>query len=221
MTTKANEIELLQKKIIEVNPEMKNLFFIQIGSNDGKTLDPIHDYIKNYSWKGILIEPVPYLFEKLLETYQGFEGLLFENAAIYERDGLKKFYQLKENTDPESPIWYSLLGSFKKEILYKNIQWTPALNKYVYCDYVKCLTFTSILNKYQIEEIDLLHIDTEGYDYEIIKSIPFSRLKPKIILFEHIHLTKSNLKKCITLLSKNGYSIVNLDNDFDSLAFLS
>ena len=38
---------------------------------------------------------------------------------------------------------------------------------------VKCVSLDSLLVKYNINNIDLLIIDAEGYDYEIIKAIPF------------------------------------------------
>ncbi len=37
----------------------KDLHFIQIGANDGVTNDPIHDLVKSYHWKGVLVEPLP------------------------------------------------------------------------------------------------------------------------------------------------------------------
>src|SRR5688500_19325979 len=72
-----------------------DFFFVQIGSNDGKTGDPLYEYIKECKWKGILVEPVPYLFEKLKQTYRGFEGLLFENSAIDTKDGYRTFYRIE------------------------------------------------------------------------------------------------------------------------------
>lgn len=31
-----------------------SVHLIQVGANDGKINDPVHKYIMNYSWKGIL-----------------------------------------------------------------------------------------------------------------------------------------------------------------------
>ena len=60
----------INKIIINRYKQVPNdFFFIQVGSSDGITNDPIHDYIVKYKWKGILVEPVEYLFNRLLRTY--------------------------------------------------------------------------------------------------------------------------------------------------------
>jgi len=66
-------------------------------------------------------------------------------------------------------------------------------------------------------KIDLLHIDTEGFDYEIIKSIDFTKIKPKIILYEHNHLSNEDKKECMEFLKSKKYSI--LIKIFDTLAY--
>ena len=49
---------------------------------------------------------------------------------------------------------------------------------------VKCVKFSDFIKSKNIRSLDLLIIDTEGYDYEIIMSIDFEILKPNIIRFE-------------------------------------
>ncbi|MBK7697246.1 MAG: FkbM family methyltransferase [Saprospiraceae bacterium] len=39
--------------------------------------------------------------------------------------------------------------------------------------------------------IDLLHIDTEGYDWEILKQLRLAKYFPRPIIFEHKHLSPS------------------------------
>ncbi|HET6992529.1 MAG TPA: hypothetical protein VFJ43_14445, partial [Bacteroidia bacterium] len=56
--------------------------FVQIGSNDGKKNDPLHSYIRKNGWKGILVEPDPANFKKLVSYYSQVNGLIFENLGI-------------------------------------------------------------------------------------------------------------------------------------------
>ena len=42
-----------------------NFFFVQVGANDGVNHDPIFHHVRKYNWKGLLIEPIPDIFEKL------------------------------------------------------------------------------------------------------------------------------------------------------------
>jgi hypothetical protein len=72
------------------------------------------------------------------------------------------------------------------------------------------MSFDSLLKKYKPEKIDLLHTDTEGFDFELIKLIPFATLKPQMILYEHQHLTPEDAKACTSLLENNGYTLLVL-----------
>ncbi|MFZ2200003.1 MAG: FkbM family methyltransferase [Microgenomates group bacterium] len=205
-------------KIIERKAsKIKDFFFIQIGSNDGQTNDPIHKYIIKYGWRGILVEPVFSMFRKLKNTYLGVKGLIFENVAIDAKDGYRKFYRLRDNNEPDMPIWYNQLGSFVKEVVEKHRDLIHNFDKYFVSQDVVCLSFKTLLETHEVSKVDLLHIDTEGYDYEIIKLIPFEIVKPKMILYEHIHLKLVDASECLELLKTQGYKI--LQTDYDVLAY--
>ena len=45
------------------------------------------------------------------------------------------------------------------------------------------------MKKHNVNDISFILIDTEGYDYEIIKLIDFEKYKPSILIFEHKHLS--------------------------------
>jgi hypothetical protein len=76
------------------------LFFVQIGSNDGVSGDPLHAYIKRFGWQGVLVEPLLHLYRELMHAYAGIPGIRFENAAIAERSGARAFYYLRDTSDP-------------------------------------------------------------------------------------------------------------------------
>src|SRR5215475_11098250 len=58
---------------------------VQIGSNDGNTNDPLHKLlIDNPAWQALLIEPVPFLFEKLVANYPREDRFKFANVAVAE-----------------------------------------------------------------------------------------------------------------------------------------
>jgi FkbM family methyltransferase len=190
-----------------------DFYFVQIGSNDGKKGDPIHEFVKKYKWQGLLVEPVPSIFKRLQENYKGYQGLNFENVAIAQEEGLRSFYRLKENDNPSMPVWYDQLGSFNKEVIQKHRSQIPNLDKYLIEEEVRCIPFMALLKKHSVSRIDLLHIDAEGYDYEIIKMIDFTKVKPAAILYEHRHLSEEDKNECTELLKAHGYklSIVGAD----------
>jgi hypothetical protein len=52
---------------------------------------------------------------------------------------------------------------------------------------VKTTTIDEIIKDFDITEIDLLHTDTEGHDYNILMNYSFI-IKPRKVLFEHKHM---------------------------------
>ncbi len=196
-----------------------NFFFVQIGANDGLKADPMYLYVKKYNWSGILVEPVSYIFEKLKENYRDTKNLFFENIAIGDKNSYKDFYRLKQISHKNVPLWYDEIGSFLKENVTKHKDKFPELENYLITEKIKCLTLSSLFKKYNLKKIDLLQIDAEGYDYHIVKQIPFNKFKPVMIRYEDRHLSLEQKKYCKDLLFKNGYKVIDISGD--SFAYLN
>ena len=212
----------LPKEIEHINPILEKLseanvkvHFIQVGSNDGVTGDPIHYFVKHYQWYGVLIEPMPQLFEQLTKTYEfEKERLHFLNVAV--SSGNKKFktiYCISEKFRGQVPDWYYQLGSFVKEVILKhNI---PNIEKYLVEKQVPVLAIQHIKETYLASDpIDFLHIDAEGYDFEILKTLDFLRNKPSIILVEYVHLNIATQKQMLTMFKRSGYKTYRCHLDF-------
>lgn len=192
----------------------ENINFIQIGANDGTHNDPLYPFIKKGKWKGVLVEPIPYIFNKLLKTYIGFEQQLkFENSAIALENSKLKFYRLKENNSPLLPLWYDQIGSFNKEVVLKHRDFIPFFDELFIEDEVNGITFKNLLTKYPFERLNLIHIDAEGFDFEILKMIPFDQLSVDLILFEDRHLSGQDYQDALHLLEKNDYLNIKYEAD--------
>jgi len=198
-----------------LNKYLKNTKFtiLQIGSNDGSSNDPLFELIvKNYSWKVIFVEPVPYLFDKLIENYTIESRFIFENLAI--NDGKKtSFYyvdKIAKNELRNLPFWYDQLGSFNREHIVNQLN--GILEPYIVEISVPCMNLNQLLEKHKIVNLDLFHIDTEGYDYKILSQLNFTKFKPKFILFEHKHLNDLEKSASIYFL-KDFYYIFNFEGD--------
>jgi len=187
-------------------------FFIQIGSCDGVGGDPIRRHIIKRHWSGVLVEPVKYLFEKLIENYKNEKKLIFDNSAISEEKGVRNFYRLTQSND-SLPAWYDQLGSFSIDNVLKHKEYIPDIENRILVEQVPTITLAGLIEKYSITKIDLLHIDAEGYDYEILKQIKFIHIKPRMILFENAHLIPSDLKASEDFLRENGYFIIRIEED--------
>jgi FkbM family methyltransferase len=187
-----------------------NAFFIQVGSNDGAHSDPLRPVILNSNWRGILIEPVPYVFERLRANYGHIQRLKLENVAIAAQDGTLPFHHLRKAAADDAgklPGWYDQLGSFLPEVVLKHKEFIPDIEQRMVRTQVQAITFDTLCRRHGVQQVDLIHIDTEGYDYEIIKLIDWSRLRPKVLLFEHHHLAPVARAECETFLRGLGYDL--------------
>ena len=72
-------------------------------------------------------------------------------------------------------------------------------------------TLTQIIENspYKKRQIDLLSIDTEGSDFDVLKSLDFDEYKPKVIIIEsHLNNIDNILKSDIyNFLLKKNYSL--------------
>ena len=191
------------------------IFIVQVGSNDGISGDPLYDLIqKNKNWEALFLEPVPYLFEKLKKNYQNQSRFRFENVAI--NDGtIQTFYSVKDSVKtniPNLPKWFDQLGSFKRENITKHLN--GVLEPYIEETNIKGVTLPYILNANKIKSIDLLHIDAEGYDWVVLSQLDLKYFTPKIILFEHKHLSPEEKEQSLDFLKKYNYSVIKLGWDY-------
>lgn len=191
--------------------------FIQIGSNEGlMATDPLSSFILRDRWKGILIEPVPSIFEKLKTNYADRPHLYFENVAISDTRKMCDFYIVNESSDflkvnphlvnEVGGSWGSLVGSLDRNHIFKC---KPSLSdKEIKKIPVQCVTLQDIVDKYQLDHIDVIQIDAEGHDEIILSSIDFEKIQPKIIIFEHAHMPFDSYLRCINNLQSHGYSVI-------------
>ena len=195
----------------------KSVFFIQIGSNDGLQGDPLNELVRsNLEWRGIFVEPVPFLFKRLCLTYScNSSRLAFENVAIADDSSDKTFYYVsdraKEALGEQLPFWYDQLGSFNRQHILSHLN--GILEPYIVEENVRCSTLADLLERHQVSHLNLLHIDAEGYDYKILRQLDFSKYHPDVVLFEFKHLTEDEKRDARVMLRSEGYSLNFLDND--------
>lgn len=204
----------LLKAFSQARPEA---YFIQIGSNDGIKLDPLRPHILNDSWRGILIEPVPDLFEQLRRGYAGCEErLVFENLAIADENGILPFYHLETVEDYKAeglPNWYDALGSFRREVIAAHVSVIPDIEDRIIQRDVESITFETLCERNGVKTLDLLHMDTEGYDFDLLKSIDFEKFRPCIVIYEHIHLAPDAKEASKIYMGQHGYESMNIGMD--------
>ncbi|MGH6916496.1 MAG: FkbM family methyltransferase, partial [Geminicoccaceae bacterium] len=190
-----------------------DLRFVQVGANDGVQHDLLHALLERSDPRGILIEPQAVPFQKLQARYGGRARLTLLQAAIDRRAGTRTLYRCREDLAVgAAAAVLSGLASFDRAQVVKayarharRLGLSEHPDRAIVGAAVPTLTLDAILNDFGFDRCDLLVIDTEGHDFEIIRTIDFSRIRPLVLIYEHKHLGPADRLACWRLLRANGY----------------
>ena len=179
----------------------KENFFIEFGATDGVTISNTYLLEKELNWKGILIEPAS-IWHRNLEKNR---NCIIDKRCIYYKTGEKLSFLVVQNNQNAEPGLSSL------EKYAANGDWASNLRiKNSKKEIVETITVDDLLDFYNAPElIDYMSVDTEGSEFDILKSLDFKKRKIKIITVEHnYHKNRAKIKN---LLEKNGYLRVYKD----------
>lgn len=167
-------------------------YFIEIGSCDFNTLNDFADH----GWEGCIIDPM----SEYLNNIERKEGVNYVNYGIDSKDGERTIYFAPKSI-VDNDRDYAGMSTFipAKERGYGNTTLTESR-------VIKTISFKTLIEKYNIKKIDFLKIDTEGYDFEILKMFPWelTELNPVIIKVERKHVNSREMKE---FLNTKGYHV--------------
>lgn len=175
---------------------------LQIGVYDGIQNDPLIARILYNAMKVILVEPQPLSVKTLKERYGNDPRFLIIEAAVSEKTGKMTLYG-----DILSTPRASLNKDHCKKFGIKN----P-----IEIGEVRTITPNELISEIGGECPTILQIDTEGYDWRILKIFFSQGYFPLVVNFENFHLSKAERMESRSMLSKYGYSFI--EYGFDTCA---
>ena len=199
-----------KKKIIDIlkNLDSKNNFkiILDVGAHEGESIEL---FLKNLKVDNIYsFEPSEETFKTLLKNSKKLKkkfnktNIILENLAVGKVNQNVDLNYLNETSSSTIRNINTNSDYFKKKEKY----FGKLINKKII---VKQINFKEYLEKNKIEKIDLLKIDTEGYELEVLKGLGEFISNVSIILFEHHYdnmivkdYTFSDIHK---LLKDNGF----------------
>ena len=159
----------------------KNGFFIEIGVGNGKDISNTLFLEKEKNWKGLLCEADSLMIKEIKKNRK------CKLIGLPITDICKKKIKFFENIKDPYQSSLSNLKSFYR------------------IRYTNSICINHLLKKnHAPKTIDYMSIDTEGSEYDIIKSINFNKWKIRIITIEH-NFDNNNKKKIFKFLTKNNY----------------
>lgn len=158
----------------------RNGIFIDVGANDGILLSNTYFFEKEKNWTGICIEP---RMDEYLKLTQNRKCLCI-NSAISDCDGTKDFLEIVGHA--------SMLSGLKENYDVKHLKrMHDEIQSGGFCNTIQMQVtrLQSILDKYNVYDIDYCSIDVEGAELDVIKSIDFSKTQIKIFTIENNYNT--------------------------------
>jgi FkbM family methyltransferase len=184
----------------------REIFVMNIGAMDGVLFDEMIGYTNMYNFKGIYVEPIPYLFEKLKRNI-GPDNL-FENSAISDYNGTIKMVTIEESVIDKGLVhncFYGMSAVYPPKNGLGSEGDRDTVDKYGKLVETNCITFETLLSKHEIKKFDIVKIDAEGHDYHIFKQIDLKKFRPSVVRIEFINLESNEKEKIISSFESNGY----------------
>jgi FkbM family methyltransferase len=174
---------------------------VQIGANDGQSFDELNLYIKKYEPRSILVEPIKENFLKLKENYKNTNNIELENSAISIDNEISFLYKVDIKFEKKYDNHIPAIPSFNKRHLINH----GVKEKHIVKEKINTINIKELLNKYNINKLDLFFVDAEGYDGKIVyELISNTNLRP-FIIFEFIHIQNSFFEKLKKKLIDENY----------------
>ena len=168
----------MHEKILKYLPYSDG-FFIEVGANNGFNQSNTYYLEKFRNWKGILIEGIPELYRQCVIERPQSEVI---NCALVSEDFAEPSVTMKY-----AGLMSLVNGTLKdqeQEQIY--IQNGAMVQGYLssYEIEVPARTLTSILDEYDVKEIDFFSLDVEGFELSVLQGLDFNKYCPKYMLIE-------------------------------------
>jgi len=189
------------------------LQFLQIGANDGVVNDPIYDTVHARSWTGVLVEPLPHVFDRLVANYADISTVRFANLAVGTEVGTLTMYQVRPQ--PGDPPWVGQITSMDREVVRKHAYALPDLDARIETVTVDAIPLRDLVDRYELDTLDVMLTDAEGFDADIIEQIPLdASWAPRYLLFEGKHIDRDRFVRLRRRLRQARYHFVWLGPDW-------
>lgn len=197
---------------------------VVIGAMDGVSFDGLHPYIVTYEWSGLFVEPMPAQFRRLWRNYVALpfaRANKYENSAIANHDGTVRMLTIDQRAVDEGlvhPAFGGMSAIYPPRNGLASEGDAATVQQYGQVVDVNCITLDTLFTRHAVERVDVLWIDAEGWDYEIVGQLDFSRFRPKLLRAEYINLSAGEKLALTELVARNGYVVRIHGQNIDAVA---
>ncbi|MEC9346854.1 MAG: FkbM family methyltransferase [Pseudomonadota bacterium] len=192
---------------------------VQIGANDGETNDPIGELLLRCADRitaALLVEPQQKAHARLARRYRDMAQVQCLKAAIDWTPGQRTLWSI-DRARAEAQIGRKVsdgIASFSRDHVLDalcarsgDLERDEA-ERLLAPEDVQVKTMRQALTDAGIDgALNIVLIDTEGFDGEVIRMLADLDLWPEIIQYEHKHLDRDERREIARLLSGHGYRL--------------
>lgn len=152
-------------------------FFLEMGADDGIAGSNTLFFEQELGWSGICVEPRKEAYTKLVKNRK----CLTANVGIALENKEKDFLEIKGYGEQTSGIRDYMderhIERVRKELAEKGGSAEVVT--------VSCITLNDLFKQFKIARIDYFSLDTEGGEFELLRSIDYSKIKIRCISVEN------------------------------------
>lgn len=172
-------------------------FFVDIGANDGITLSNTYVFEKELGWKGICIEPIPAVYEKLVKARTAINV----NKCIGNKDNTAvKFMKIEGYAEMLSGI----IDFFDENHMKRIEQYQKEHGGTSSIIDIQCIRLNTLLKQHSVNHVDYCSIDVEGGEMGVLESIDFSDINIDVLSVENNNGNKAQTDYIIG----KGYKLI-------------
>jgi len=163
---------------------MENGFYIESGAYDGETSSNTLFFELRKNWTGVLVEPNMKEFAKLIGKNR---NALHINVCLAGSERVEEINFYSRSDRPQESKVVKTVSDVN------TLQKSPdEIEKVI------CVPFYSLLHAIGNPTIDFLSLDVEGAEIGILKAIPWSKVRIRVILIEVYWIDKHEVNKILT-----------------------
>ena len=155
-------------------------FFVEAGANDGYVQSNTYYLEKFKSWKGILIEPIPELYELCLTERP--QAKVFNCALVPKGHPERTVHMTYAGV---MSLVAGAQGSNEADRAHADAGTMLGWDRNYEVE-VPARTLTEVLDEAAPPEIDLLSLDVEGYEPDVLAGLDLDRWTPLYLLIEAV-----------------------------------
>jgi FkbM family methyltransferase len=213
-------IEDLLKKTINQEPTI-----FDVGSNRGQSIDKFKKIFKEPHIHSF--EPNKYEFNFMQQKYKNDRNLILNNFAFGEFPG-EKIFNITANTGNSS---FNEINKDTRWLKVRSKEQKTSVQNFVKKAKVKISTLDEYCYRNKIDKIDLLKIDTQGYEDKVLKGSLKTLEQKKVkailteIIFDNVYDKYFSFSDIEKFLLPNNFRMVGIylysNSLFDNLTFFA